>query len=185
MVGPRKENPLTDDEYLDEALLQYTQLSTLPSPDPYNVESFRKWLASPSVDDQQKIGGGGGEEDIWGVILQEDPKTLSLHRRFIYLLWYLVAPRSEQKRQRQQVLDLVATKPTKEVDFLTRWVMEEFIPFYNDVRQASFLQWLKSLRDDIKTLMSLIRKVKKKKKANTDTETGEEKGIPSPLLHTL
>jgi len=119
----------------NKALLQYTELSKKPSPHPYNTESFRRWLAAQTCIDPEndRIGenniDGDGEECIWGDIYKDNPETKSLLLRFPLLFWHLISP----VQVKDQYRDMIATSPKREVDRLTRWVMTDFVPFYDDL----------------------------------------------------
>jgi len=105
------------------ALLQHVQISALPGPDSCNVENLRIWLMRPECGNDC-IGGKGS--DAWGDIYdaEKDPKPLS--RRILLLLRSIFWPRKESPNK----LDLVSARPYQKVDGLTRWVAQEWIPFY-------------------------------------------------------
>ncbi|KAI9861065.1 MAG: hypothetical protein M1813_005494 [Trichoglossum hirsutum] len=115
---------------LDEALLQYSQISALPEPDVYNMKNFRKWLR------HKKAGnfciGGVGEQNTWGDLYTDpDEGAPSLRRQFWTVLWTFIWPQPPPTND----LDLVVTRPARKVDGFTRWVACYFIPFYEDFCQ--------------------------------------------------
>jgi hypothetical protein len=114
----------------NEALLQYSQISTMPEPDIYNMKNFRKWLRHETSGNFSI--GGEGEQNTWGPLYENpDEGTGSLWKRFATALWALIWPRSPPHND----LDLISTRPPSEIDGFTRWVACYFIPFYEDFCQ--------------------------------------------------
>lgn len=123
------------------ALLQYSQVSALPEPDSYNIESLRVWLKREG-DGHYFIKGAG--DDIWGNLYEREKDRKSLMRQFLQLLrsifWSQKAPPNK--------LDLVATRPPQNIDGLTHWVANNFVPFYHELRNTP---WRKNVNDVEKT----------------------------------
>lgn len=114
---------------LDDALLQYSQVSALPKADAYNVETLRVWLRDVG---NYPIEGPGDE--TWGDLtpLPKDPKPL--FTQFLLLLRNLVWSPKPQKGKAN--LDLIVPRPGHKVDGLTLWVANEFVPFYQNLKVA-------------------------------------------------
>ncbi|KAF1962753.1 hypothetical protein CC80DRAFT_541911 [Byssothecium circinans] len=109
-------------EYND-ALLQYSQISALPDPDPYNIHSLRNWIRH---EDGGAVGILGEGSKVWG-----KPTTkvnVSLWRQFRTLLWTLVWPQGPPTDK--EYYDLIATRPPSKLDGLTQWFAWYFVPFY-------------------------------------------------------
>jgi len=153
------------------ALLQYSQVSALPEPDSYNVESLRVWLKREG-DGHYFIKGAG--DDIWGNLYEREKDRKPLMRQFLLLLrsffWSQKAPPNK--------LDLVATRPPQNVDGLTRWVANNFVPFYHELRNTP---WRKNSNDVEKTSSIPKEKVFDEKQDGTQPfnslETYSEKRI--------
>ena len=114
---------------IDEALLQYSQISALPEPETYDMKSFRKWLRH---EEAGKFSiRGGGEQSTWGNLYENpDADKPTLWKQFRELLRNLIwmPPGSSDN------LDLVMTKPSGRIDGFTRWVACYLIPFYEEFR---------------------------------------------------
>ncbi|KAH0557186.1 hypothetical protein GP486_005022 [Trichoglossum hirsutum] len=112
---------------LDEALLQYSQISALAEPDIYNMKNLRKWLRHRNAGNF--CIGGDGEQNIWGDLYTDpDEGAVSLWRQFWTVIWTFIWPQPLPTNDS----DLVMTRPTNRVDGFTRWVACCFIPFYED-----------------------------------------------------
>lgn len=111
----------------NEALIQYSQVSAFPKADHYNVESLRLWLREVG---KYPIQGPGA--DTWGDLREdpEDPKPLFKH--FLHLLCGLVWTPKLKKDKPQ--LDLIVPRQGRKVDGLTLWVANEWVPFWQNVK---------------------------------------------------
>ncbi|KAK4173748.1 putative isoleucyl-tRNA synthetase [Triangularia setosa] len=110
----------------NEALLQYSQVSSLPEPSTHNMRQLVKWLRSPDGADLKVCGLGS---DAWGNQNME-PEEPSLPRQFLNLISFW------RKTEPPTRADLVSPRGRKDVDGLTRWLAEEYIPFKEAVRKA-------------------------------------------------
>ncbi|RYP04176.1 hypothetical protein DL764_004627 [Monosporascus ibericus] len=112
------------------ALHQHAQISALPHPDSDNIKTLRQWLKRPDCGNHC-IGGKG--IDAWGLNDEDDPPSKPLTQRILPLFISLFRPRPPPVDR----LDLAATCPRPPIDGFTRWVSEEWIPFYDDCRNAA------------------------------------------------
>jgi hypothetical protein len=113
--------------FVDEALLQYSQISVLPEPDTYNMKNFRKWLRH--ADNGNFKIGGDGEQHTWGNLYEDpDEEDFSPWKRFWKIIWTLIWTQAPPTSD----LDLVVTRAPRKIDGFTRWVACYFIPFYED-----------------------------------------------------
>ncbi|KAK4650957.1 hypothetical protein QC762_701100 [Podospora pseudocomata] len=108
----------------DEALLQYSQISTLPEPSTHNMRQLVKWLQD---EDHGNMTVQGVGSEIWGD-QQKKPEPPPLRQQFMNLIsfWNKTEPPTRA--------DLVAPRWRKDVDGLTRWLAEELIPFREAVK---------------------------------------------------
>jgi len=115
-------------EYND-AVLQYAQISALPKAHRLNVDSLRTWLSHSSGGNIQIQGHGA---HTWGHLTQKEPKKPPLKHHFLSLLRSLVWTKKSEKDE----LDLMVPCAGREVDGLTRWVANEFVPFWQNLKDA-------------------------------------------------
>ncbi|QSZ35589.1 hypothetical protein DSL72_008459 [Monilinia vaccinii-corymbosi] len=111
----------------NDALLQYSQISALPRADPYNVETLRVWL--------KRVGNhciSGPAACAWGDYTEKVPKAKPLKWQFTSLLRSIFWPPAPDPN----TLDLVVPRQGHKVDSLTKWVANEFVPFWHSVKQA-------------------------------------------------
>ncbi|KAJ8065318.1 hypothetical protein OCU04_006008 [Sclerotinia nivalis] len=113
-------------EYND-ALLQYSQITALPRADPYNVETLRVWLKR--VGDHCIIGPAAC---TWGDYTESVRKVKPLKWQFTSLLRSMFWPTAPEP----DLLDLVVPRQGHKVDSLTRWVANEFVPFWHSLKQT-------------------------------------------------
>ncbi|KAH8660977.1 hypothetical protein BGZ60DRAFT_530968 [Tricladium varicosporioides] len=118
----------------NEALLQYSQISALPEPDPYDMKNLRRWIRHPHYGNWC-IRGDHREENTWGNIYEDPDENLSLWNLFGHMVWafFWLKPPPEGED-----LDLVATRSYTQVDGFTRWITGYLIPFteaWKDKRQ--------------------------------------------------
>ncbi|KAK4194687.1 putative isoleucyl-tRNA synthetase [Triangularia verruculosa] len=110
----------------NEALLQYSQVSSLPEPSTHNMRQLVKWLRSPEGADLKVCGLGS---EVWGD-QNTEPEEPSLPQQFLNLIsfWTKTEPPTRA--------DLVSPRWRGDVDGLTRWLAEEYIPFKEAVKKA-------------------------------------------------
>ncbi|PQE18164.1 hypothetical protein CJF30_00009314 [Rutstroemia sp. NJR-2017a BBW] len=118
---------------LIQRMRKYAQINALPKADPDNVEGFRTWL---KLDSKYCVSGAGAHS--WGT-LNKDPRNTKLHpKQFFSLLFTLFWPRKVP----DDGLDLIVPRKGEKVDGLTRWVANEFVPFWQSLKNS--LRWEKS-----------------------------------------
>ncbi|PQE32720.1 phthalate transporter protein [Rutstroemia sp. NJR-2017a WRK4] len=105
----------------NEALLQYSHVSSLPKADPYNVETCRRYLKCIA---DFCIAGPGAH--TWGNLKAEIPEDDPLGTQFRRLLRSLFLASKPDPNK----LDLVVPRAGHKVDGFTRWVATEFVPFW-------------------------------------------------------
>lgn len=114
---------------VDTALLQHVQVSALPEPDNCNVESLRAWISRPDCGNFC-IAGRGSE--AWGDLYERpddpDPFSKRIKRLLLSIFWVHDSPPKKP--------DLVATHPHRNIDGFTRWIEDEWIPFYHGCRTS-------------------------------------------------
>lgn len=115
-------------EYND-ALIQYSQVSALPRADEYNVESLRVWLRDVG---EYPIQGPGSE--VWGDLKKKPDDPMPLLKHFLLLLRGLVWTPKLKKDTPQ--LDLIVPREGHKVDGLTLWVANEFVPFWENLKNT-------------------------------------------------
>jgi len=146
---------------IDAALLQHVQISALPEPDRCNVESLQAWLSRPDCGNFC-IGGQGSK--AWGDLHERpkdpDPFPTLIKRLLLSIFWASNPPPKK--------LDLVATQPYRNIDSFTRWIEDEWIPFYHGCRQGR-----KEGKEDVE------------KECSQDAVSFQTKEIPSDArMHT-
>lgn len=127
----------------NNALLQFSQVSALPEPSRRNMKVLVRWLASPDAANFKVAGIGNG---AWGDQYASGaagPKEPGLAHRFFSLLLSIVKPRAETPTQP----NLVAPRGQRSVDGLTRWIIEEAIPFWEALKEAVKARWEKKKKD--------------------------------------
>ncbi|KAF2786556.1 hypothetical protein K505DRAFT_259640 [Melanomma pulvis-pyrius CBS 109.77] len=113
----------------NKALLQYSQISALPEPDPYNMLNLRKWMRHE--DGGNYLIRGDGEE-AWGDYAKSsDVDASSLWSQF----WTVIKRLVWLKSPAEDDLDLVVTRPRSKIDGLTKWAIWYLIPFFESVSE--------------------------------------------------
>ncbi|KAK3987001.1 putative isoleucyl-tRNA synthetase [Cladorrhinum sp. PSN332] len=107
----------------NEALLQYAQVSALPSPSRRNMKELVRWIVAPLAGNF-KVKGCGSE--VWGNKYEKAEADPSLPRQFLNLLLSIVKSNDTPVSRP----DLVAPRGRKSVDGMTRWIAEEVLPFW-------------------------------------------------------
>jgi len=108
----------------DEALLQYSQISTLPEADSYNVKSLQVWLNCVG---NFPVTGAGALS--WGKRMPSKTQE-SLRWQFLLLLRSIFC----KPKPKKDNLHLIVPRPESKVDGLTLWIANEFVPFYQSLR---------------------------------------------------
>lgn len=111
------------------ALLQHEKMSALPEPDSCNIEELRKWIKRPEYGNYC-IGGHGS--DAWGDLYSKEKLPDPLMQR----IWLLLRSIFWPPKAPPNTLDLVSTRPLRNIDGLTRWVQQKWIPFYHECRTS-------------------------------------------------
>lgn len=146
-------------------MLLFTQLSALPEPENYNINTFRKWLRDPA-------GGhfciaGNGEQHTWGDLYDNDGEEPHLVTQFFKILWRLFWPKPPEKGN----YDLVATRPSQKVDGFTRWVADEFVPFHHNVSKYKKRRKNRRSTDEEEVIAkSSLRRKKSKSKVEKEAQ---------------
>lgn len=152
----------------DEALLQYSQVSALPEPESCNMKTFRIWLR-----DQDIVGDG--EQHTWGNLYKMEKDQGSLKRGFVKLLWRLIWSNPSSSND----LDLVAIRPSQNIDGFTRWVASDFFPYYND-----FCEYMRTRRTrDVEAASRSAQNPEEEKPK--EEEKPEDEEPPAPKTNTL
>jgi hypothetical protein len=117
----------------DEELLRYSKIAALPEADTFNVNSLHKWLILQSS--EKRIQGPGAES--WGNLEKDiSPKPESLLCR----TWRLAhSPFWTEKKEKPE-FDLVVPRVGIKVDGLARWVANEFVPFWQYLKDHGWNQ---------------------------------------------
>jgi hypothetical protein len=110
----------------DKALLQYSKINELPAADEFIVNNLHTWLIDP------KLGGGrvrGPGQDSWGDLgHSEPPKPFKAHLihflRSLTIFWAEKPPKTNHP-------SLVVPRNLKEIDGFTRWVANDWVPFWH------------------------------------------------------
>lgn len=117
----------------DEALMQYSQLCSLPGPENHNMKTFREWVR------EDRAGGwcisGDGEENTWGDFTDPEDDCGSLRWQLLKIIKNLLWPNGAEDNEP----DLISTRPQGKMDGFTRWVARDFVPFYHN-----FIRYLKT-----------------------------------------
>ncbi|EPE35222.1 hypothetical protein GLAREA_10919 [Glarea lozoyensis ATCC 20868] len=156
----------------NEALLQFSQVSALQQPDNYNVESLRTWLRNKDAGDF--CIGGRNEHHTWGDLYSTDPPPPSLSHQFWQMIWRFFWHSSTSTKKN---LDLASCVPPRKIDGFSRWVVIDFVPFWQnlkDYRREKQAKKTKSSDDAEKASIksgSSKTKVKLKTQAELEEET--------------
>jgi hypothetical protein len=118
----------------DEELLRYSQITALPEADSFNVNSLRTWLSKRDLEEQ--IQGPGSKS--WEALDSEaPPQRKSLWSR----TWGIIRSPFWTPAPEKSKFDLVVPRAGIKVDGLARWVANEFVPYY---------QYLKDRKENLK-----------------------------------
>jgi hypothetical protein len=120
--------------YLDDALLQFSQISELEKADPHNVECLRQRLQDVG---ECSLAGSGC--NTWGKLYGEKKKQARLRRLFLNLFTNHDSPLESQSEDNKDKShfneDLIVPRRCK-TDALTLWVAKKFVPFYHALFKA-------------------------------------------------
>jgi hypothetical protein len=113
----------------NEALLQYSQVMSLPEADNFNVNSLRTWLEDSSWGNRQIQGPGSNSWGTLGFHERENPP--SLIGQFLHVVRTIFWPGKPTKNN----LDLVVPRAGRQPDRLAKWVANDFVPFWENVKK--------------------------------------------------
>jgi hypothetical protein len=128
---------------IDNALMQYSQITALPKSDPSNVETLQKWLVKERVSSEEAGSAQGHGSDSWDIDpqpkeLKQVPSTGRLFSQFLHLFLPRLFQRNAVRTERYEKLDLIVPRSTQAEDGLTRWVKYKWAPFL-----VNFREWRK------------------------------------------
>ncbi|KAH6614803.1 hypothetical protein C7974DRAFT_417018 [Boeremia exigua] len=109
----------------NDTLLQHSQVSALPNPEPHNMRSLRKWIGS---DKDLEVLTRTGIDTTWGE--PEEENSLRSHVRSVLTALFQAKPSTEFGK------DLVVTHPEGKTDGLTKWIVYNLMPLYWRLRDA-------------------------------------------------
>jgi len=114
--------------YIDQALLQFSQISALPDPESFNTRTLKRWLLDAAW---RNIRGPGSAS--WGDVSQEDErKPDSLLFQIIGLFGSLIFLQRDSKEHKY---DLVITDPLgSKIDPFTNWLFSRVLPVWERLR---------------------------------------------------
>jgi hypothetical protein len=119
----------------DAALLQYSQINTLPEADPLNVKSLRTWIEDPQLGDMV-ISGPGSE--TWGELLPvSDSQPPPLTQEFFDVL----RSAFQSKKPEKDDLDLVVPCRVEKLDGFTRWIATKVVPLWQHYKDRKKSLW--------------------------------------------
>jgi hypothetical protein len=155
---------------IDEALLQFSQVSALQQPEGYNVDSLRTWLRHPEAGNF--CIGGKNEQNTWGDLYTNDAPPNSLPRQFWLMIWrFFWSSNSSSKSD----LDLASCMPPRKIDGFSRWVATSFVPFWDNWKdyreERKTAKGEKSNDLENKSVRSTSSQVRPKSQAELEEET--------------
>jgi hypothetical protein len=119
----------------DAALLQYSQINTLPEADPINVKSLRTWIEDPQLGKRQISGSGSA---TWGKLLSDpDSQPPPLTQEFFDVLRSAFQSNKTEKDD----LDLVVPCRVDKLDGFTRWIATKFVPLWQHYKDRKKPLW--------------------------------------------
>lgn len=137
--------------------------------------NLRRWMRHPEGGDHHIRGAG--DELAWGDYNNSAEDNASPLRT---QLWNVLKRLIWLKPPAEDDLDLIVTRPQKQVDGLTKWAVWYLIPFYESVREKRIQKWeakkaLEAQQDPEKQpkeqTLNLGGKVKKGETVETWSET--------------
>ncbi|KAF2692108.1 hypothetical protein K458DRAFT_381932 [Lentithecium fluviatile CBS 122367] len=119
----------------NEALLQFAKVCALPDPEPFNMQTLRKWLQHPNHGKFTLRSLSGDLQNTWGNLDIPEPSTHLLRwaGRIVLGLFWSLEPKDKLECKE---LDLVWTAPPVKTDGLTRWIASEIIPWLRALHRA-------------------------------------------------
>jgi hypothetical protein len=162
---PRSNSVILLTVMTDEELLRYSQITALPEADSFNVNSLRTWLSKRDLEEQ--IQGPGSKS--WEALDSEaTPQRNSLWSR----TWGIIRSPFWTPTPEKSKFDLVVPRAGTKVDGLARWVANEFVPYY---------QYLKDRKENLKQASvdeeSGTDKVKEKERCASSTKGNRTFGV--------
>ncbi|KAE8447982.1 hypothetical protein EG329_009905 [Mollisiaceae sp. DMI_Dod_QoI] len=117
------------------ALLQYSQINSLPEADPINVKSLRTWIEDPQLGNMPISGPGSA---TWGKLLaRSDSQPSPLTQEFFDVVWSLFGSKQPEKDD----LDLVVPCKVEKLDGFTRWIATKVVPFWQHYKDRKSSFW--------------------------------------------
>jgi hypothetical protein len=107
----------------DAALVQFSQINALPQPDGFNIDCLREWIIDPKMGGA-KIKGSG--RCSWGDVENEQKTYKGLRWHLLRLIkspFWAGIPE-------EVCPDLVTPHQPEKIDGLTRWVANDWVPFW-------------------------------------------------------
>lgn len=118
----------------------------------------------------------GPGDATWGDMKEAPVDPKPLFKQFLLLLRGLVwTPKAEKKNN----LDLIVPRPGHKVDGLTLWVANEFVPFYQNLKEAVHNLATRRARDSLPPPNSW-----RGGQPTTSTSATSEKKVEPPTLNT-
>jgi hypothetical protein len=112
-------------------LLQYSKINELPPADHFNVNTLHELLREPNSENSERHIDGPGS-DSWGNLKTPVSRPKGPGEQFLHLLRSLSIFWAEKPEE--PLHHLVVPGKGRDVDSLTRWVKNEWIPFWHSVR---------------------------------------------------
>lgn len=145
----------------DKTLLRYSKICALPGPEPYNMQTLRKWLRNRSGGDSKVRGIS---RHTWGNTFEDPDKdegTLLQQFGKVLLGFFWTPPPPEDD------LDLAATAPQRKIDGFTRWVVCDLIRFCKEYYKRRKQEAQSDVEKTAPATVGRFRKYWKKKKKET------------------
>ncbi|KAJ4986323.1 hypothetical protein SVAN01_08140 [Stagonosporopsis vannaccii] len=127
----------------NQALLDFTSVSTLPNPDALNMKTLCTWLKDCSSK-EQNIHDRYGLDRTWGDLGQKE-LSKSLWPHFLEVFWALILAKAPPPSD----ASLVVTQPNAKVDGLTKWIGYHLVPLWWEIKDAWVTQQAKSSTSDV------------------------------------
>jgi hypothetical protein len=117
-----------------DALLRYSKINELPVADPFNVNTLHNLLRKPDSENRERHIAGNGS-DSWGKLDEDLPDEKTPGQQFIHFLRSLTIFWAEKQEPKKPLYHLVVPGKRRDADGLTRWVANQWIPFWDNVRK--------------------------------------------------
>jgi hypothetical protein len=150
----------------DAALIQFSQINALPQPDSFNIDSLRGWIIGLGMGGA-KIKGSG--RCSWGNVekaQQKADRSLGWHLlRLIKSPFWAATPE-------EICPDLVTPHQPEKIDGFTRWVANNWVPFWEFIGEWIHRKIPKRIQGDIEAALEAARIKKSKEETNQQNELG-------------